>query len=80
MTTTDDREAIEFSGGESIRPIAGYIARSPAFRSATSVTDWSQVAATAHPGEKDQAFWRTLDIGDSRVRVVEYTAGYLAGH
>ena len=45
-----------------------------------TVTDWSQVAATTHPGETGQAFWRTLNIGDLRVRMVEYTPGYLADH
>ena len=29
-----------------------------------TVTDWSQVAATTHPGESGSAFWRTLEIGD----------------
>ncbi len=38
-----------------------------------TVTDWSRVAATTHPGESGSAFWRTLDIGDLRVRMVEYT-------
>jgi hypothetical protein len=47
---------------------------------AFTVTDWSQVAATTHPGESGQAFWRTLEIGGVRVRMVEYTAGYLADH
>jgi hypothetical protein len=45
-----------------------------------TVTDWSQVAATTHPGETGQALWRTLNIGDLRVRMVEYTPGYLADH
>ena len=45
-----------------------------------TVTDWSQVAATTHPGETGKALWRTLDIGDLRVRMVEYSAGYLADH
>jgi hypothetical protein len=45
-----------------------------------TVTDWSQIAATTHAGECGQAFWRTLDIGDVRVRMVEYTPGYLADH
>jgi hypothetical protein len=45
-----------------------------------TVTDWSQVAATTHAGESGQALWRTLDIGDLRVRMVEYTPGYLADH
>ena len=34
-----------------------------------TVTDWSQVDATTHAGESGQAFWRTLDIGDVRVRM-----------
>ena len=45
-----------------------------------TVTDWSRVAATTHPGETGQAFWRTLNIGDLRIRMVEYTPGYLADH
>jgi uncharacterized cupin superfamily protein len=42
-----------------------------------TVTDWSQVAATTHAGE---ALWRTLNIGDLRIRMVEYSPGYLADH
>ncbi len=45
-----------------------------------TVTDWSQVAPTMHPGETGQALWRTLNIGDLRVRMVEYSPGYLADH
>ena len=45
-----------------------------------TVTDWSEVAATTHPGETGQAFWRTLNIGQLRVRMVEYTPEYLADH
>jgi len=45
-----------------------------------TVTDWSAVEVTEHPGEQGKAFWRTLMIGDIRVRQVEYTPGYLADH
>ena len=45
-----------------------------------TATDWSSVPATEHPGETGTALWRTLEIGDVRVRVVEYSAGYLADH
>ena len=45
-----------------------------------TVTDWSKMAAVTYPGETGQALWRTLDIGDLRVRMVEYTPGYLADH
>jgi len=45
-----------------------------------TVTDWTHVPATEHPGETGTAVWRTLDIGDLRVRLVEYSPGYLADH
>ena len=45
-----------------------------------TVTDWSAVAPTVHPGETGAAIWRTFTIGDLRVRQVEYTPGYLADH
>jgi len=43
-------------------------------------TDWSQLEATEHPGENGVAYWRTRHFGDIRVRMVEYTPGYLADH
>ncbi|RJQ50637.1 MAG: hypothetical protein C4530_21200 [Desulfobacteraceae bacterium] len=43
-------------------------------------TDWSRVERTEHTGEKGKAFWRTQNFGDIRVRMVEYTPGYLADH
>jgi quercetin dioxygenase-like cupin family protein len=45
-----------------------------------TTTDWSQVPSSEHSGETGRAFWRTLNIGDVRVRTVEYTPGYLADH
>jgi quercetin dioxygenase-like cupin family protein len=44
------------------------------------VTDWSALAVTEHPGETGRATWRTVEIGNVRVRRVEYTEGYLADH
>jgi hypothetical protein len=43
-------------------------------------TDWSSVERTEHEGETGTAFWRTRDFGGIRVRMVEYTPGYLANH
>jgi quercetin dioxygenase-like cupin family protein len=43
-------------------------------------TDWSGVARTEHKGETGMAYWRTRQFGDIRVRMVEYTPGYLADH
>jgi hypothetical protein len=44
------------------------------------VTDWSLVERTEHKGETGIAYWRSRHFGDVRVRMVEYTAGYLADH
>jgi len=43
-------------------------------------TDWSQVETTEHPGVHGVATWRTRQFGEIRVRLVEYSPGYLADH
>ena len=43
-------------------------------------TDWSTVTATTHAGETGTALWRTREFGAIRVRIVEYSANYLADH
>lgn len=43
-------------------------------------TDWSSVVPTAHPGDRGTAYWRTRTFGEIRVRMVEYTPGYVANH
>jgi mannose-6-phosphate isomerase class I len=43
-------------------------------------TDWACVAETEHVGENGTAKWRTLQLGDLRVRLVEYSPGYKADH
>jgi quercetin dioxygenase-like cupin family protein len=43
-------------------------------------TDWSTVEKTVHPGEQGTAYWQTQQFGDIRVRIVEYSPGYLADH
>lgn len=45
-----------------------------------TVTDWSTVEPTIHPGDSGTAEWRTLNIGDIRVRQVTYSPGYVADH
>jgi quercetin dioxygenase-like cupin family protein len=42
--------------------------------------DWSSVAVDRHAGESGEALWRTQQFGDTRVRMVEYTPGYVADH
>ena len=44
------------------------------------VTNWSEIPKTEHPGETGVASWRTLETGNIRVRMVEYSPGYLADH
>ncbi|PCI64491.1 MAG: hypothetical protein COB37_01350 [Kordiimonadales bacterium] len=43
-------------------------------------TDWSAVERTQHSGDTGMAFWQTQNFGPMRVRMVEYTPGYLADH
>jgi quercetin dioxygenase-like cupin family protein len=43
-------------------------------------TDWSAVPPTEHPGSAGVATWRTVQAGDVRVRMVEYSPGYQADH
>ena len=45
-----------------------------------AVTDWSSVPTTRHAGETGHALWRTVTMGDARIRMVEYSPGYLADH
>lgn len=43
-------------------------------------TDWSTIQRTEHNGESGLAYWRTQNFGNIRIRMVEYTPGYLADH
>lgn len=43
-------------------------------------TEWSGIERTEHPGETGSAYWQTRHFGDVRVRMVEYSPGYLADH
>jgi hypothetical protein len=43
-------------------------------------TDWSSVEPTRHKGDSGEATWRTRQFGDIRVRMVDYSPGYLADH
>ena len=43
-------------------------------------TDWSTIPPTEHKGVTGVAYWRTQQFGAIRVRMVEYTPGYLADH
>lgn len=43
-------------------------------------TDWSAIAQTEQSAQAGQAFWRTQQFGAVRVRMVEYTPGYVSDH
>lgn len=45
-----------------------------------TATDWDAVPATEHAGETGTATWKTLNVGDVRIRRVDYSPGYLADH
>ena len=43
-------------------------------------TDWNSLTRTEQPGETGMAYWRTVEVGNLRVRMVEYSPGYRADH
>jgi len=43
-------------------------------------TDWSAVPKTEHKGETGTSYWQTVQYPGLRIRIVEYTPGYLADH
>lgn len=43
-------------------------------------TDWAGVQRIEHKGERGSAYWQTRQFGPIRVRMIEYTPGYLADH
>jgi hypothetical protein len=42
--------------------------------------DWSSVPRERKSAEAGEAWWRTRQFGDIRVRMVEYTPGYVSDH
>jgi len=43
-------------------------------------TDWNALQPTEHPGASGKALWRTVEAGNIRVRLVDYSPGYIADH
>jgi hypothetical protein len=43
-------------------------------------TDWANVEPTVYPGDTGVATWRTKQFGDIRVRLVDYSPGYVSDH
>lgn len=44
------------------------------------VTDWAAVEPTVHPGDAGVATWKTQKFNGIRVRMVEYSPGYVSDH
>ena len=43
-------------------------------------TDWQLIEPTRHEGETGYALWKTIRVGNIRVREVEYSPNYKADH
>ena len=43
-------------------------------------TVWSEIPCAERKGEAGTAYWRSREFGAVRVRMVEYTPGYVADH
>ena len=44
------------------------------------IIDWSKIEKTEHKGKNGIAYWQTLQFEGLRIRMVEYSPGYLADH
>jgi hypothetical protein len=42
--------------------------------------DWSVIEKTEHKGETGTSYWQTVQFPGLRIRLVEYSKGYLADH
>jgi hypothetical protein len=44
------------------------------------IVNWNLIETITHPGEVGKAFWKTIHFDGLRIRIVEYSKGYLADH
>ena len=42
--------------------------------------DWSAIEKTEHKGETGTSYWQSIQFPGLRIRLVEYSKGYLADH
>ena len=42
--------------------------------------NWELIEKTEHKGETGVAFWQTIQFDGLRIRLVDYSSGYLADH
>lgn len=41
---------------------------------------WEDIARTEHTGKSGTSWWQTVQFSGIRIRIVEYSRGYLADH
>lgn len=42
--------------------------------------NWDNIPKEEHPGETGTSFWQVMQLPGLRIRIVEYSPGYLADH
>ena len=42
--------------------------------------NWFAIPKSEHKGENGTAFWQTVQLPGLRIRIVQYSAGYMADH
>lgn len=42
--------------------------------------DWTMIEKTEHQGAYGTSFWQTVQFQGLRIRIVEYSSGYIADH
>ena len=42
--------------------------------------DWKSIPKTEHKGETGTSYWQTVEFPGLRIRIVEYSKGYVADH
>jgi hypothetical protein len=42
--------------------------------------DWNNIERIEHKGEAGTSFWQTVQLYGLRIRMVEYSSGYIADH
>ena len=45
-----------------------------------TVTDWENIPRNEYKGERGTSYWQVSEQGGIRVRIVEYSEGYVADH
>ena len=45
-----------------------------------NTVDWSQIPSVEKTADTGRVFWRTQQFGEMRVRMVDYTPGYVSDH